>query len=563
MARQSSDYSRRAGSRQPDQSPARETRRPEKARTNAAQGRRGAKNVTAGAAALITAAALLVGGIGGFALGRRTGADPARLAAAEARVTELEGELTGSGGIGEFGEAGFGDDDFAAFGKDPFAGTGDDDAFGSADLEDFAALDDGTAEDWGSLDDGTGEWGDGAQDDGWNEDGLLGTLMESSEGDDGVVVAEWDGGQLLLSEVIGPYNERITTESLYFGDSTAATAEDVLSEVLQELVAERICRRKAEELGVTELTAEDEAVITAQAQEEFDSYIDDYRSIVDTTGMTREDARAAVAAVVEQETGVTQDGIAAEIRGSYWMIKLMNAVTPDVDVTDEEIQARYDELLARQTEEFEAYPEDYEFSMTDGSVVVYNRSGYRYVKQIMLTFDDPQVAEKVQDLYEELVNLQAAGADMSELTAVQEQLDALYTDLDAEAEPILEEVNAGADFDGLIEKYGEDPAMTTEPLRTTGYPVSASSSTLYAQEFIDASMTLEAVGNVSGVIHTISGAHIIKYVGNVTPGPVPLEDVRDAIAEALLTEKRENAFTDLEAQWIADAGVVYHRDRLQ
>ena len=54
---------------------------------------------------------------------------------------------------------------------------------------------------------------------------------------------------------------RILYEGIVKADSTAATAEDVLSEVLQELVAERICRRKAEELGVTELTAEDEDYI--------------------------------------------------------------------------------------------------------------------------------------------------------------------------------------------------------------------------------------------------------------------------------------------------------------
>lgn len=75
------------------------------------------------------------------------------------------------------------------------------------------------------------------------------------------------------------------------------------------------------------------------------------------------------------------------------------------------------------------------------------------------------------------------------------------------AEKVLEMVNAGEDFDSLIEKYNEDPGAGKN-----GYTF-ANDGTM-VQEFTDAAFALE-VGKVSGLVETSYGYHIIKRTDRI------------------------------------------------
>ena len=76
-------------------------------------------------------------------------------------------------------------------------------------------------------------------------------------------------------------------------------------------------------------------------------------------------------------------------------------------------------------------------------------------------------------------------------------------------------------------------------------------------------MMLENVGDISVPVHTVSGVHIIKYVGDVTPGEVPLDSIRSILEAEVLAEKQELSYVEQEAQWIAAADVKYYPEKLQ
>ena len=55
--------------------------------------------------------------------------------------------------------------------------------------------------------------------------------------------------------------------------------------------------------------------------------------------------------------------------------------------------------------------------------------------------------------------------------------------------------------------------------------------------------------------------HLIYYAGDVKPGAVALDDVRDALTEETLETLKEERYDALVDQWIEEAGVTKHLDR--
>lgn len=488
--------------------------------------RRRSRGVPAALVAALLIIAIFFGGLVGFVVANKTNTFRAQLDTANARITELENILTMMG----FSE-------------------------GVSDPSDFIFDDTDSSDELGDL---SGETVDESSVL-WNEDGLVGGMLE--ETGEEIVVAEFNGGQLLSSEVINPYNDQLATEAFGFGD-VETDAADTLQMVMETLVADKICYLKAEELGLTTLSEADNQAILESCEADFKEQMDFYRDSVNLTGMTDEEAEAAVIAYLQDEIGITLEGMIEEATQVYWRSKLFDEVTKDVTVTAEEVQAAYDALLADQKERFGEYPDDYEFAIMSGETIAYNLEGYRYVKHILLTFDDPEVATKVEDLYYQISELDPS-ADFEQITALQEELNGYYTELDAEAEAIVAELNAGADFDALIEKYGEDEAMEYEPVKSIGYTVSATSVNQFSDDFIEGCMMLENIGDVSVPLHSVGGVHIIKYVGDAAPGEVPLDSIRSVLEAEVLADKQEESYVEQEAQWIVDANATYYPERLQ
>ena len=477
--------------------------------------RRRRQGVSVLAVIVLMILALLIGAFGGYIVARRTDTHIHTIRDLTDRVTELENTLT---------LIGFPLDE----GVDPARWVYDKTANDNA------------------LQDLNGAAGQGDEDDLWSDDTLLGaTLPEDS---DPVVVAEFQGGQLLSSEVIPEYNDQLTSQ-IFSGHSADEVAEGTLDRVLKKLAGDKLIALRAAELGLTELSEADLAQIRQQAAANYEAQLDDYVAFSEDPNETRDSA----AKKLEAE-GVTLESVVESLKQNWWSQKYFEHIVKDVTVSDDEVQACYDALLAAQRDEYTAYPEDFEYAHTNGELVVFRPEGYRAVRDILVPFS-AEDALVVATLTEQV---ELGEADEN----AKGQIDAMYETLDARVKEVQDKLNGGASFDSLMDEYSCSPALKDEPLRSQGFYITPNSF-VNSLEYVEGSMMLEQPGQVSAPLRSPLGVHLVQYVGDVAPGEIPLADIRDAVAAEALKQKQTQYYEQQRDALLEAAQVKYYPERLR
>lgn len=123
-----------------------------------------------------------------------------------------------------------------------------------------------------------------------------------------------------------------------------------------------------------------------------------------------------------------------------------------------------------------------------------------------------------------------------------------YKEKEALAKQILQKISRGEDFEKLIEEYGEDPGMEMSP---DGYIIDAEGYTpegsQMVQEFTEGSNALK-VGEVSGIVKTAYGFHIIKRY--------PIDKTfTDSYIKANMETFSANALTNTLGAFAAKVGI--------
>ena len=285
--------------------------------------------------------------------------------------------------------------------------------------------------------------------------------------------------------------------------------------------------------------------------------------------------------------------------------KIADIMVQDATVTDQEVEDLYQSLVAADKELYENDIAAYEAynSYVDQMAMYaalygtssnldhawYKPDGFRAVKHILLPVDSELMTTytDLQARWEEQQEAAAAAEESDGETAEATDADEATAEPTATPEPVTEDqVNAakaaifdsladtideinqkiaeGADFDELIATYGvnedgtaSDPGMTTEPYMTSGYEV-CSASTAYVPEFVEAAMSIDSVGGVSAPYLSSYGVHIVKYIGDVEGGPIPMTDEqREAKRQSLLTSKQNELYASTLESWLAEAEIIY------
>ncbi len=178
------------------------------------------------------------------------------------------------------------------------------------------------------------------------------------------------------------------------------------------------------------------------------------------------------------------------------------------------------------------------------------------------TEETEETAEETEET-EEAVEEEAAPAfTLEELTQmkadkekeIEEKQAELFASFEEKIAEITARFEAGEAFDDLMAEYGEDPGMQREPAMTEGYVVSAD-SVMWEQTFTDHAMAIENPGEISEAFLGSRGVHIVYYVGDVTPGAVDFETVKDTLGEEMLKTKQDEAYDAAYEAWKADAKV--------
>ncbi|WP_298438469.1 peptidylprolyl isomerase, partial [Geobacter sp.] len=107
---------------------------------------------------------------------------------------------------------------------------------------------------------------------------------------------------------------------------------------------------------------------------------------------------------------------------------------------------------------------------------------------------------------------------------------------------VLYEAKGGKDFAELARQYSDDPAA-----RKNGGDLGTFRKEDILPEF-EESLTRMKPGEVSDLINTPTGLHILKLEARIPGTPKPFEQVKGEIEDILYRKKSEERFN----QWVAD-----------
>ncbi len=393
-----------------------------------------------------------------------------------------------------------------------------------------------------------------------------------------------------------------------YGYSFDPTSEQAISDARDSVVnafkEDLASRAKISELGLDQLTAEEEEKAKTQAEETYQSRLNSILSsdFADSE-LSEEEKNEQAKAQLEKE--YSMDQALKDAKETIAKDKLRAETIKDVTVTEEEIQAEYDSRVASAKETYENSAGTWASAANNGSTLYYTPAGVRYVKQILVKFlaedqtkideanqkvtdangkvtaadskvsdaqavlDDENASEEAKttaktDLEAAQSELEAAKKELEAAqTAAKETLDAAFANIDAAADEIQTELANGADWDTLMADKTEDPGMQSGITAERGYAVSAD-MTSFDSAFVQAAMALEKVGDVSAKTRGETyGYYIIKYVGDAAEGPIALDEVKDTLQESLLSTKQDSTYEDALKSWVEAADIKVDMNALK
>lgn len=395
---------------------------------------------------------------------------------------------------------------------------------------------------------------------------------------------------------VADYYDYIVSMMSYYGVSAPTADADIESyqdEAVDGLVAQKKQLYFAKQLGLDELTADEEAEVQAAVDEEMEYYFDMFRSDAEAEGAEDIEARAQelfneelTASGFEMDYVEFEEYIFEQVAQQKTLEKLQEHVRSAATIDDDDVQAYYDQLLESQTtaygEDASQYLTDQEnFEMNGGDPAVVVPEGFLRVKVVTVA---PQ--EAIDETYEEKVTqmseyeaeygklmLEDEKANAARLKEIKTLYDALRVETDqmyeaymADAKAKIEEAKAkldgGESIDAVLESYGEDAAYTEYALIAEHGRLMAQQSG--ADDFDDtlrnAALAL-ADGTYSDVLQADDTYYIVYRVGTETAGTRTLDEVREAVEAAALTAEADAVWAEQEAEWDEDDSMVtYHEE---
>ena len=160
------------------------------------------------------------------------------------------------------------------------------------------------------------------------------------------LVATFDGGEVPLDEAESLYDLSVTQYAQMGIDVVAYGMDGILREVVVDTLAEEaIVQYMAGELGLG-LTEEQQAQFAEEAQATYDSQVDSYYQTYLAGQYESEEDGLAVAAQALDEMGYSYESYLDSLTSTQLSTNVYDYVTKDVAVTEEDIEAAYDEYVA-------------------------------------------------------------------------------------------------------------------------------------------------------------------------------------------------------------------------
>jgi peptidyl-prolyl cis-trans isomerase D len=372
-------------------------------------------------------------------------------------------------------------------------------------------------------------------------DFLRGSGADAASGD---TIARVDGQEISTGEFRRTYQAQLQAYRSAYG---ANMSEQLLKQlgveqqILQQMVDERAALAEAERLNITASDEEvRQAILTMPAFQENGSFIGDqrYQQLLRM-----------------QRPPMTASEFEESVRRQLTVQKLRASLTDWMSVPDKELEQEYrrrNDKVKLAVVSFTADSFRNQVQVSDGDVAAYfdaHKDEFkipekRKIRYALIDIDAMRAKVNVPT-----ADVERAYNNNIEQYSTPEQVRASHILLKtsgkddaavkAKAEDILKQAKSGADFAELAKKYSED-----EGSAKNGGDLDYFGRGRMVPEFDQAVFAMQP-GQISDLVKTQYGYHIIKLIDKKNATTRPLQDVRQQIVDQLAYEKAQAQAADL------------------
>lgn len=323
-------------------------------------------------------------------------------------------------------------------------------------------------------------------------------------------------------------SENLTEEQLREREESARR------EALDALTTEEALLEEAEKRGLTL----EQDVIRADAGQRYEQMIAMVESYVLSAYSSLEgEALAQQVDALLAASGASRELYREAAQRNAMLAALDEALVKELPAPDEEaITARYETIYEQQKATFDADENAFEAAMLSGEIVVHRPVALKLIQKAEFLFDSGASA---------LIRQTAAVSE----EAAAEMRDDQYRKLDVRLEAAQEALASGEKtFADIMEECKAGSSQTVNYFHE--------SSTRFNEDYYQRAAAFEEVGEVSTAYAMTNGYALLYYAGNLPACErVPLEEVRDLIAEVLAQESRSEQLAQARAA-IVEAAVI-------
>lgn len=341
-------------------------------------------------------------------------------------------------------------------------------------------------------------------------------------------------------------NRDITDDT---AEATADSCKQQRSAIINYLINEQIILDKAKEMGLYELTEEEQAEVDKDFDEKIAQQVKlfgdqaEQELISKNSGGTvqsgAEDSETSEPLMTDEEKEkignqkldemldkceMTRDDLRQWAISSKITAKLQEKLGEAVTMEDAER-----ELKGVQEKAQQFYKEDMDTYTSGGYDQLWLPDGSRLIKHVLLGFDD-DVRQEIYDLRKDGKD---ADADKKRAEAAEK--------LKSKQEEVEKKLDDGAKIEDLIKEYSAD--KDGSEAYPDGYTV-IPNGTGYMEEFQKAAFVPEKIGDRTTCV-TDYGVHIMIYAGEAKIS----EEIYKSFAEYLLAQLRSKEFSDKMSEW--------------
>ncbi len=307
---------------------------------------------------------------------------------------------------------------------------------------------------------------------------------------------------------------------------------------LEDLIGEAALKEEARSRGMYDLTAEEEKQIDEQYLEYYNTSI---TQLMEQLGGDDTATRRKAENQFEdflKEHHLTPDRVREIMLDDYVLANLMEELSGEIDLSEEDLQEAYESMLETQKTSTEEDPSW--LGTNTPSLLVYVPEGYVKVIRMFVSYSGAQLrkiqeaTEKLATAAQEYMQALADGALNTSIkedaynraaTAYENILNNVYEEQLQEKRPILEAAQQAEDFKTFVEENTEEDLA---------YFYVCEASTNVSAEFRDAALALENPGDVSDFVQLDNGICVISLLEKLTPGEVGYENVKEELRKQLV-----------------------------